>query len=110
MAGEFTRWSQEVRRPGAVEVLAHHDSSIPRMGDEAGSADVLPCKRLYVRDLDATRGLSVIDVTSTAALAMLEGFLHSGAHVSKSIGWRSRGYGRLRRDTFHIRPLGSVNS
>jgi hypothetical protein len=45
----------------------------------------------------------VIDVTSTAAIAMLEGFLRSGVGVGRVIGWHGRGRGKRRRDTIFIR-------
>jgi hypothetical protein len=50
--------------------------------------------------------LFTIDVTSTQAMAMLEGFLGSGAHAGKILSWRARGFGVRRKDSIRITPAG----
>jgi hypothetical protein len=76
------------------------------MGEVSPASPARPGVRLWVRDLAPGGELRTIDITSTAALAMLEGFLYSGMHVGKSLSWRSLGYGVRRRDTLGIKPLG----
>lgn len=61
--------------------------------------------KLLVRQLEGDTPIVTIDVTSTAAMAMLEGFLATGTMVGKRLAWRSGGSGKLRRDTIHIKPI-----
>lgn len=105
MAAGIPRWSQIVRTPGAVEVYWHQQSEIPALGTDVPSDVSFPSTRLFVRSLGETQPLTTIDVVSSATRAMLEGFLATGIHVRHRIGWRAKGYGKLRRDTLSIRPL-----
>ena len=100
-----TLWAQLVRRPGACQVLGHHDIDVPPLAGETPVTPARPGKRLMVRPISPTNEPWIIDVTSTQALAMLEGFLGTGVHFQQRLGWRSRGFGVHRRDTLHLRPL-----
>jgi hypothetical protein len=102
---EPIRWSQIVRTPGSTEVQWHQATEVPPMGSEPPVSDARPGLRLFTRPVGATPFYPTIDVTSSAAQAMLEGFLRTGRHVGKCISWQSRGYGVRRKDTIHIRPL-----
>lgn len=101
----INRWSQLVRTPGAVEVIGHHPTLVPPKGEmltpENGRAGV----RLLVYPAAAHPQVATVDVTSTAAIAMLDGFLANGMHVGKRISFRSRGWGKTRRDTISIGPV-----
>lgn len=105
MADAFNRWSQVVRGPGAVEIMAWHEISVPPLGTQPPYESARPGIRLLVRPLDDSGAPWTIDVTSTQAMAMLEGFLRTGAHVGQRLSWSSRGFGVLRKDTIHLRPV-----
>lgn len=105
MSGPYVRWSQTVRKPGLVEILSSHAVDLPALGDGTNLADARPAIRLIVRSLGDSPYYDTIDITSTAAIAMLEGWLHSGAHVGKALSWVSRGSGRYRRDTIILAPM-----
>ena len=105
MQGEFNRWSQIVRRPGAVEIIWHHPTEVPPLGEELPYTEARPGVRLLVNQLEGDTPINTIDITSTAAIAMLDGFLKTGAHVGKRLAWRSGGTGRFRRDTIHFKPI-----
>lgn len=105
MADAFNRWSQLVRRKGAVEILAHHEIAVPPLGGETETSPARAATRLLVRPLEGGDLPWHIDVTSTQAQAMLEGFLATGNHVGLRLGWKSRGFGVRRKDTIHLRPL-----
>jgi hypothetical protein len=105
MPDAFNRWSQIVRRPGAVEIQAHHAIDVPAISDELPYSDPRPGTRLLVRPIEGDDLPWTIDVTSTQAQAMLEGFLRSGNHVGLRLSWRSRGFGTRRKDTIHLRPV-----
>jgi hypothetical protein len=104
MQGPFNRWSQIVRRPGAVEVYAHHPTQVPALGDTLPYSEPRDGLRLLVNQLEGDTPIATIDITSTAAMAMLEGFLANGAMIGKRLAWRSGGSGKFRRDTIHIKP------
>ena len=105
MLGGVPRWSQIVRTPGAVEVYWHQQTEIPALGTDPPSDVMFPATRLFVRPLDSTPPYTTLDVVSSATRAMLEGFLQSGIHVNRRIGWKAQGWGVRRKDTLHIRPL-----
>lgn len=105
MPDAFNRWSQIVRKPGAVQILAHHAIDVPAIAGDLTPSDARPGTRLLVRPIEGDQLPWTIDVTSTQAQAMLEGFLRSGNHVGLRLSWRSRGFGVLRKDTIHLRPV-----
>ena len=105
MADAFNRWSQIVRRKGAVEILAHHEILIPPIGGETDTSPPRAGLRLLVRPLEGTDLPWHFDVTSTQVRAMLEGYLATGNHVGLRLSWSSRGFGSKRKDTIHLRPL-----
>ncbi|SRR5229473_7876408 len=102
---DVKRWSQMVRTPGSVEVQYHQTTEVAPIGTDIGPLEGRPGTKLYARTLGDNPETVQIDVTSSAVRAMLEGFLHSGRHVGRALSWRSAGFGKLRRDTLHIRPL-----
>lgn len=106
-ADEFTRWSQVVRGRGAVEVVGHHAIEVPPLGESYPHPDSRTGIRLYVRPLESEPASPVLDVTSTAVMAMLDGFLATGHHVGKRLEWRSRGFGSRRRDTLILSRVAS---
>jgi hypothetical protein len=105
MADAFNRWSQLVRTPGAVEIMAHHEIAVPPLGSELPYTETRPGLRLLVRPLDGSAAPWTIDITATNVIAMLEGFLRSGAHVGMRLAWSARGYGVRRKDTVRLRPI-----
>jgi len=105
VSGPYVRWSQTVRKPGLVEILSSHPVELPALGDGTNIADARPGIRLIVRPLGDSPFYDTIDITSTAAIAMLEGYLRSGTHVGKALSWISRGSGRYRRDTIILTPV-----
>ena len=107
MAFEY-RWSQIVRTPGAAQVLAHHPVEVAPIGGETGDSPARPGVRLMWRPVSDPALPLYCDVTSVQAIAMLEGFLHTGLHVRSVLSWRSKGFGVHRRDTIGITPLEGV--
>lgn len=105
MSGPFVRWSQTVRKSGTVEILSHHETEVPAMGESQEAPIGRPATRLIVRPLGDSPFYDTIDVTSTQARAMLEGYLRTGAHVGKSLSWVSRGTGKYRRDSIMLKPV-----
>jgi hypothetical protein len=105
MADGFNRWSQIVRRKGAVEIQAHHEIMVPPIGGETETSPARAATRLLVRPLEGEDLPWHLDVTSTQVRTMLEGFLATGNHVGLRLSWRSRGFGSTRKDTIHLRPL-----
>lgn len=99
------RWSQIVRTPGAVRILGHHPVDVPPLGEEPPYSSERAGLRLLVQPLSDPNLPWAIDVTSTQVMAMLEGFLATGQHYGMRLSWRSRGFGSLRKDTIHLRPL-----
>jgi len=104
------RWSQIVRTRGVVEVQGHHQVDVPPLGQEAPHPLQRPGVRLLVSPIGGVPATATIDVTSTAVIAMLDGFLKSGAHVGKRLDWRATGFGLRRRDTLHLRPIASLHN
>jgi len=100
------RFSQVVRRRARVLVLGHHAISVPPEGEESQGNAGRDGLRLVVMPLTHGAPMPTIDITSSAAIAMLEGFLSSGAIEGKHISWESSGFGARRRDTIHIAPGG----
>jgi len=105
MAGEFNRWSQIVRTPGAAHVVAHHPVDVPSIDQSIPYSDARRGLRLLVHSVGDPRDLSTIDITATATIAMLEPWLATGLHLGRELSWKAAGYGNLRRDTLRIRPL-----
>ena len=99
------RWSQIVRTPGAVRILGHHPVDVPPLGEEPPYSSERAGLRLLVQPLSDPNLPWAIDVTSSQVMAMLEGFLATGQHYGLRLSWRSRGFGSLRKDTIHLRPL-----
>jgi hypothetical protein len=99
------RWSQIVRTRGAVEIQGHHAVDVPPLGEEYPHPLQRVGVRLLVRPIGGLPATPAIDVTSSAVIAMLEAFLHSGTHIGKRLDWKATGFGVRRRDTLHIRPL-----
>jgi hypothetical protein len=93
------RWSQIVRQPGAVQIAGFHPTQVPPLDASSGETQPRDGIRLLVYPVDNTPNTATIDITSTAVMAMLEGFLLSGAHVGKQLSWRSTGFSSRRRDT-----------
>lgn len=102
MDDPINRWSRIVRRPGAVQLWGHHAVEVPAAGQGLVVSSARPGIRLITQPVDASTPLYLIDVTSTAVQAMLEGFLGSGVAVGKVLSWQSKGAGVRRRDTIHI--------
>lgn len=100
----FNRWSQVVRGPGAVAIAAFHRVKVPELGGDHAPDEGRDGVRLLTIPEPGSPEIYTIDVTSTAALAMLEGFLATGAHVGKVFTWRGAGVGTARRDTIHLTP------
>lgn len=98
----FTRWSQVVRSPGAVTMHASAPIEVPPIGGATDSNPARPGVRLITMPVEGGPQHYVIDIVSTQAQAMLEGFLASGVHIGKRLSWRSKGYGVLRKDTIRI--------
>ena len=105
MSDTFNRWSQIVRRKGAVEIVAHHETSLPPIGGETETSPARAATRLLVRPLGGDDLPLDIYVTSTQVRAMLEGFLTTGNHVGLRFCWTSKGFGSKRKDTIRLRPL-----
>lgn len=105
-ADGFTRWSQVVRSPGAVTVYASAPIEVPPIGGATPENPARPGVRLITMPVADGPQHYVIDVVSTQAQAMLEGFLANGLHVGKRLSWRSKGYGVLRKDTIRISSRG----
>lgn len=91
-----------VRSPGAVQVFASAPILVPPIGGATVENPARPAIRLITMPIAGGPQLYVIDVVSTQAQAMLEGFLANGLHVGKMLSWRSKGYGVLRKDTIRI--------
>jgi hypothetical protein len=102
----FNRWSQIVRTPGAVQVHASMAVEVPPIAGLADGESPRPGLRLVTTPVAGGPALFTIDITSTQAMAMLEGFLGSGAHVGKILSWRARGFGVRRKDSIRITPAG----
>src|SRR6266851_8760988 len=97
-----TRWAKIVRGEGAVIVYGHHEIEVPPEGGLAVGERGREGLRVLCQPVGATPPIFAIDVTSTAARAMLEGFLGSGVLVGRRLSWSSKGYGHRRRDTVKI--------
>ncbi len=97
-------WSQVVRQPGAVTIAGFHPVLVPELGNTAPDPPVRAGVRLLVTPVDGIPNTATIDVTSTAVIAMLDGFLANGVHVGKVLTWRSLGFSSRRRDTLRITP------
>ncbi|MGH7748328.1 MAG: hypothetical protein ACREQ5_26770 [Candidatus Dormibacteria bacterium] len=102
----FNRWSQVVRDAGAVEILGHQPISVPPLGSEQPVPPGRRGVRLLCRPVAGAAPHYTIDVTATAAIAMLEPWLQSGNHVGKVLTWSARGFGVRRRDTLRLTPIG----
>src|SRR5580658_29963 len=103
------RWSQIVRSQGALMIHAHHSVDVPPLNQSLPNDLARPGLRMYVTPIGGLPATPIVDVTSSAVIAMLEGWLVSGAHVGKRLDWQTKGFGRRRRDTLHIRPLDSLS-
>ena len=96
------RWSQLVRKPGCVLVHGWHPVQVPALAGQPAGELGRPGIRLLVTPVSGAAGVNAIELTSTAAIAMLEGFLASGIAIGKRLSWQSRGAGVHRRDTIQI--------
>lgn len=104
MAIDPPRFSQAVRSPGRVVILDHHAITVPAEDSPSQGNQGRDGLRLIVMPISHGAPFPTIDVTSSAAVAMLEGFLYSGVAVGKHLSWETRGFGARRRDTLHIHP------
>jgi len=104
MGAGIVRWSQLVRTPGTVRLSGHHAALVPAEGAAPGSSDGRPGVRLMVHPVAVAEPVHLIDITSTAVQAMLEGFLRTGVAEGKFLSWRTSGFGTRRRDTVQIKP------
>jgi hypothetical protein len=102
----FNRWSQIVRTPGSVQVQSHCAIEVPPIGGATESDPPRPGVRMFTAPVDGGPALYTIDITSTQAMAMLEGFLGMGVHVGRILSWRSRGFGVQRKDTIRLTSVG----
>ena len=75
---------------------------VPAIGGVTDTTPSRPGVRLFVAPVPGGPSLYTIDVTSTQAIAMLEGFLATGNHVGKVLSWSAKGFGVLRRDTIRL--------
>jgi hypothetical protein len=103
MDDPLDRWSQLIRRPGTVRLHGHFSTSIPPEGAGFDESSSRPALRLMVAPVATARPVHLIDITSTAVQAMLEGFLQTGVATGKLLSWETRGFGPRRRDTVRIR-------
>ncbi|HKD78796.1 MAG TPA: hypothetical protein VKH81_03835 [Candidatus Angelobacter sp.] len=104
MDDPISRWSRLVRSPGTVRLHGSHQTTVPALGDGLTDPAARPGIRLQVHPIATSTPVYLLDVTSSAVQAMLEGFLRSGVATGKFLSWESRGFGARRRDTLHIRP------
>lgn len=95
----LTRWSQIVRTPGSFLVRDIYPVNVPPLGEDPPYSSTRPGIRLVGEPVAMTSPAYTIDMTSTATIAMLEGFVRQGLHINRVISWSSRGYGVRRRDT-----------
>jgi hypothetical protein len=98
----FARWCQVVRSPGAFQIHVAHSTLVPPEGGATASSQPRPGVRLLGQPIQMVNPAYAIDMTSTAGMAMLEGFLAMGHHVNREISWSSRGWGVRRRDTIRL--------
>ena len=95
----FTRWAQTVRKPGSFLVHDAYAVQVPPLNSQPPYPELRNGVRLVGHPVDMSSPAFTIDVTSTATMAMLEGFIAQGKHIGKVVSWSSRGYGVRRRDT-----------
>ena len=88
-----------------MRILGHHPVDVPPLGEEPPYSSERAGIRLLVQPLSDPNLPWAIDVTSSVVMAMLEGFLATGQHYGLRLSWRSRGFGSLRKDTIHLRPM-----
>ena len=103
------RWSQAIRTPSTVLVLAHHPVDVPPISDPTNTLAARPGVRLIVAPADGSGPPDMIDVTATAALAMLGPWLASGRLVGRELHYQTYGVGKRRRDTIRIAPAGQAH-
>lgn len=103
MDDQIDRWSHLVRAPGTVRLHGHFSIVVPPEGAGFDETNARPGLRLMVEPVATSRPVHLIDITSSAVQAMLEGFLQSGVATGKLLSWQSRGFGRRRRDTIRLR-------
>lgn len=96
------RWSQIVRQPGAVQIAGFHPTQVPPLDASSGETQPRDGIRLLVYPVDGIPNTATIDITSTAVIAMLDGFLANGLHIGKVLSWRSLGFSSRRRDTLRF--------
>jgi hypothetical protein len=104
MDDPLDRWSQLIRSPGTVKLHGHFSTTIPPEGAGFDESQARPGIRIMVEPVSTARPVHLIDITSSAVQAMLEGFLQTGAATGKLLSWQTSGFGRRRRDTVRIRP------
>ena len=102
MDDPISRWSRLVRRPGTVRLHGSHANMVPAKGEGVASSNARPGIRLQVHPEATDQPVYLIDITSSALQAMLEGFLRSGIANGKLLSWESHGFGARRRDTVHL--------
>jgi hypothetical protein len=102
MSDGITRWSQVVRTPGSFLVRGAHPVEVPALNQPTIGTETRPGVRLIGEPVQMVNPSYTIDVTSTNAMAMLEGFIALGQHVNRELAWSSRGWGVRRRDTVRL--------
>lgn len=103
MDDPLNRWSNLVRAPGTVRLHGHFSTVVPPEGAGFDESNARPGLRIMVDPVATAYPVHLIDITSSAVQAMLEGFLQSGVATGKLLSWQSRGFGRRRRDTLRLR-------
>jgi hypothetical protein len=102
MPDGITRWSQIVRSPGSFQIHGSHPTIVPPLDGSPLAAEARAGVRLLGHPVEMADPSYMIDMTTTAGLAMLEGFVATGNHLNRVISWQSRGWGVRRRDTIRL--------
>lgn len=105
MAELTDRWQQIIRTPGSTHVVGHHQTEVVDLVTDPTNPTTRQGIRLLCQPIDPWYPGWTIDVTSSAAMAMLEGFLSQGLTLGRRLSFETRGYGARRRDTIRIKPL-----
>lgn len=100
------RWASLVRRPWGAHVDGFEPGELPLSAELGGPSVTRPGLILQYRDPRGRLPGRTIGMTSGQAIAMLDGFLTRGLLVHRRLTAHARGYGRFRRDTIHIKPVG----
>jgi hypothetical protein len=102
VADSVARWCQVVRTPGTFRVHGSAQVQVPPLGGATTADPARAGVRLLGQPVAMATPADAIDMTTTSAIAMLEGFLALGRHVNRELSWTSRGWGVRRRDTIRL--------